>query len=100
ETLSFQERFPAAVGAAAEIRMGGGFRVIGFYDRLGRSRRFVDRAPTEVHDLFGMPLRPSCVERAAGMAGVGSRHRIAGLQRPFHRAVDQRAGEAAVADAL
>ena len=100
ETLSFQERFPAAVRAAAKIGMRGGFRIIGFDDRLGRGRRFVDGPPTKVHDLFGMPQRPSCVERAAGMACVGSRHGIAGLQRPFHRTVDQRAGEAAVADAL
>jgi hypothetical protein len=60
----------------------------------------MDRAPPEVYDLFRVAKRPARIERAAGVASIGSRHRVAALQPPIHRRVDQRSREAAVADAL
>ena len=44
--------------------------------------------------------KPHPASEAAGVAGIGSRHRVAPLQPPIHRRVDQRSREATVADAL
>ena len=67
-------------------------------DPLGGHRHLVRRAPAEVDDLLGMSGREA--RGIARVPGVGRRGRVASLHCGLHRAVGDRAGEAAVSDRL
>ena len=100
KALSLHERLASAVRAGAEVRAAGRVTVEGVDDGLGLLGGFVNRAISEVDDLFRMVKGPGRVRSARVVAGIGGGGRVTVRHRARHPAKTDVTGETTIANAL
>src|SRR6185369_5233133 len=97
KTLRLHQRLAPSIGTRIEVRLLLRLAVIRRDDLLGAFRHHMNRAPSEILHLFGMPVGPAGIGAIRLVPRVRSGDRKSALQIALELLIVDRARESAVA---